>query len=435
MKRSIWMAAAVSLSLLTNLALAATFIPNLYPFPNGSGVARTYSADGALDTANPFFQSLGTNGRACVTCHHPSTGWSITPELAQARFEATGGLDPLFRTNDGTNTPAADMSTVEARRTACGMLLNKGLIRIGIGIPENAQFELAGVDDPYGHARSTELSLFRRPLPAANLRFLSDVMWDGRESVLDPSAAAPAIALDLRTSLSNQANGATVGHAQALSSLTPAQRQRIVDFELALTTAQAADQSAGLLNEDGGEGGPLRLFHEPFFLGINDPTTPTHNPRAFTLFDKWSKSDVAARRAVFRGQELFNTRRNTRGGTCTTCHATPNVGSRPATFWFNLGTSDASRRTPDMPLYTLRNKITGVELQTTDPGRALITGSWNDIGRFKTPTLRSLAARAPYFHNGSARDLNEVVDFYILRVGFSFTPEEKGDLVAFMKAL
>jgi len=57
------------------------------------------------------------------------------------------------------------------------MLLTKGLIRVGIGIPNDAEFELAAVDDPYGFASSSELSLFRRPLPSTNLKFLSTVMW------------------------------------------------------------------------------------------------------------------------------------------------------------------------------------------------------------------------------------------------------------------
>jgi len=46
-------------------------------------------------------------------------------------------------------------------------------------------------------------------------------------------------------------------------------------------------------------------------------------------------------------------------------------------------------------------------VQATDPGRALVTGEWNAIGRFDGTTLRALAPRAPYFHNGSANDLIE----------------------------
>ncbi len=89
-----------------------------------------------------------------------------------------------------------------------------------------------------------------------------------------------------------------------------------------------------------------------------------------------------------------------------------------------------------MPLYTLRHNLPPFEtIQTTDPGRALITGRWKDIGRFKGPILRALATRAPYFHNGSAQDLHEAVDFYDQRFGIGFTDEEKDDLVAFLSTL
>jgi len=456
LKRCSWLVSSLGATVVAaNLAVAGSQIPNLQPFPNSSGAARTFSAQGQVDTANPFFQSLGSNGRACVTCHDPSTGWSITPRLVQARFNATGGLDPLFRTNDGTNSPNADMSTVSARRESCSMLIERGLIRVGIGVPANAEFELAGVDDPYGYASSSQLSLFRRPLPTANLRFLSAVMWDGRETQLDPSNPDETLAINLRASLLHQANGATVGHAQAAAPLTPQQRQQIVDFQMGLTTAQTDDESVRQLDAAGGKGGTMRLLHQPFFLGINDPlghnpSGAPFNPRAFTLFDGWKGSSDPQRQSVLRGQELFNSKPIRMSGvaglnddlnvpeivgTCTTCHDTPNVGNHSAIAPLDIGVSDASRRTPDMPLYTLRHRVTGAEIQTTDPGRALITGKWKDVGRFKGPILRSLAARAPYFHNGLAADLGEAVDFYDTRFGIGFTAQERADMVAFLKAL
>ena len=101
----------------------------------------------------------------------------------------------------------------------------------------------------------------------------------------------------------------------------------------------------------------------------------------------------------------------------------------------NIGVADASRRTPDMPLYTLRNKATNETVQTTDPGRALLTGKWKDIGRFKGPTLRSLASRPPYFHDGSAKNLKAVVDFYNERFAIGLTDREKADLAAFLASL
>ena len=87
------------------------------------------------------------------------------------------------------------------------------------------------------------------------------------------------------------------------------------------------------------------------------------------------------------------------------------------------------------PIYTLRNTATGETQRTTDPGRALVTGKWKDVGRFKGPILRGVAARAPYFHNGSAATLEGVVRFYDTRFNIGLTPREEPDLVAFLSAL
>src|SRR3954452_8120937 len=116
--------------------------PNLFGFVDPTGISRTYNLSGAIDFDNPFFQSLGTNGRSCGSCHQPADGWTITPAHVQARFEATNGEDPIFRSNDGSNSPAADVSGEEARRSAYNMLLTKGLIRVGIGVSPDADFDL-----------------------------------------------------------------------------------------------------------------------------------------------------------------------------------------------------------------------------------------------------------------------------------------------------
>jgi cytochrome c peroxidase len=72
---------------------------------------------------------------------------------------------------------------------------------------------------------------------------------------------------------------------------------------------------------------------------------------------------------------------------------------------------------------------------STDPGRALITGQCGDILRIKIPTLHGLAARAPYFHNGSAPDLDTVVNFYNNRFNIGFSAQDHADLVNFLNTL
>jgi cytochrome c peroxidase len=423
----------------------------LAAFANSSGSHRTVSERQDVSTANPFFQSLGSNGRSCVTCHDPSTGWTITPAFVQQRFDATGGTDPLFRTVDGSNSPDADVSSIAARSQAYSMLLNKGLIRVGLPIPDSAEFTLESVYDPYGFASPKELSLFRRPLPSTNLKFLSTVMWDGRESVKGQT---------MHANLSRQANDATRGHAEGTRDLTDEEREQIVDFETSLFTAQVFDNAAGQLNVEGARGGVDALSTQEFFIGINDPlgnnpAGQVFDPEAFTLYRNWanlsaSDSVSEARRAVARGETIFNTKPiaivgvkglndelgvATIPGTCTTCHDSPNVGNHSVSAPLDLGLTDESRRTPDLPLYTLRCTASGEVTKTSDPGRALVTGKCKDIGRFKGPILRALATRAPYFHNGFAADLTQVAEFYNTRFDIGLSEQEKADIVAFLKAL
>jgi hypothetical protein len=434
-------------------------LENNVPVRDATGAFTTVSTHGSIDLNNEFFQDLGTNGRRCVTCHVPTVGWTITPAQLQKTFAETDGgayddglgLGAVFRTNDGANSPRADVSTKAKRRDAYSMLLNRGLIRVGLPVPANAEFELVAVDDPYHFASAKELSLFRRPLPTTNLKFDSTVMWDGREVV--PGAT---VASELLT----QSSDAVTGHAQGMP-LTAAQRQSIVDFETSLASAQIYDDQAKRLTSDGAEGGPKAILAQEFHIGINDnfgdsKTGAAFSPVVFDVFDAWTHADgrhAEARRAIARGQALFNTKRiaitgvsgindeaafgkpATLVGTCTSCHNTPNGGNHSVVAPLNIGLVDASRRTADMPLYTLRNKTTGETVKVTDPGRAMISGKWAHVGRFKGPMLRNLAPRAPYFHNGFAKDLTAVVDFYNTRFNIKLTYREKSDLVAFLGSL
>jgi cytochrome c peroxidase len=461
----IWAAATTMAT--AKAAPGSDTLANMAAFPNSAGHHRTFYVNGAIDLNGPFFQSLGTNDRTCGTCHQPSDGWTITPEHVRQRFDETHGLDPLFRTNDGSNSPKANVRTERDRRAAYNMLLIKGLIRVGIGMPPKADFELIDVDDPYGYASANELSLFRRPLPSTNLSFLATVMWDGRETFAGQN---------LHFDLSDQSNGATLGHAAGNHPLTDAQREAIVDFELGLSTAQSDDRDAGDLRALGAMGGPAFISTLPFAIGINDVLGPEFDPNVFTLFNTWAhltkpqprhgpdrgardhgpddgrddEQHIEARLAIARGEVIFNTRpiaisgvnglNNVVGlasvtGTCTTCHDTPGIGDHSTSMPLDIGLTTAARRTPDQPLYTFRNKTTGEIVRTTDPGRALITGQWKDLSLFKGPVLRALASRPPYFHNGSAADLDDVVEFYNTRFNLRLTRQEKSDLVAFLKAL
>jgi hypothetical protein len=451
--------AAASIGLIS-IAYAATAGPATAggpTFHNSGGVLRVVGMNDR-DTGDPFFQELGTNGRRCVTCHQPAQAWSITPSELRDRFDRTDGLDAIFRSNDGSNCEGADVSTIAKRRRAFSLLLAKGVIRVALDVPAGAEFDIVAVDDPYRcGAHPTAASMYRRPLPAANVKFLSAVMWDGRES--KPGQA-------IRDGLISQVSTAVAVHAQGRPP-SPVQVHSIVDFELGLFATQVIDHAAGSLAEGVARSGPETLAREPFCLGINDPldmrpampgacaaSSGGLNPLVFTLFRGWMNASSSQRQAIARGEAIFNTRRfviddvaglNGRledplhrpleNGTCSTCHDTPNAGNHSAPMALNIGIADASRRPPDMPLYTLRRRATGEIVRTTDPGRAMVTGKWDDIGKFKGPVLRGLAARPPYFHDGSAATLSEVIQFYDARFQARFTAQEKADLLAFLLAL
>src|SRR5262249_32272107 len=164
---------------------AGSLLPNPLSSNDATGTLSTYSTAGGVDQGNSFFQSLGTNGRTCGTCHVARDAWTVTPPDIQARFNSSNGLDPIFRPVDGSNCPSADVSSPDMRKSAYSLLLNKGLIRISMAMPGNAHFTITDIQDPYSCQETTAVqpAFYRRPLPATNLDFLSAVMWDGRETV------------------------------------------------------------------------------------------------------------------------------------------------------------------------------------------------------------------------------------------------------------
>src|SRR5690348_14134671 len=263
--------------------------------PDPSGSLQTSTPSGRIDTSNPFFKSLGSNGRTCDSCHRQAEGWTITPAEIQRRFNATNGLDPIFALVDGADSPLADVSTLAARESAFSMLLNRGVIRVGLPMPANAEFTLAAVDDPYGYASAAQLSLFRRPLPSTNLIWDSGVMWDGRETFapFKPPMDEGLDREDVRSSLASQALHAILGHEQATAPPDQATLDAIVDFESHLTTAQFSDRLAGMLDERGAMGGASILVQQRFWIGINDPlgndpALEPFDPKVMRLFDGWN---------------------------------------------------------------------------------------------------------------------------------------------------
>lgn len=386
-------------------------LSNNHPIKNPGGKAATFSTQGFVNLTGEYFQAQGRNGRSCATCHNSSEAWSINPGTLQRLFDETGGTHPVFNILDANN-PNMDVSTVEARRAAYSMLLSRGVFRRG-GLPRpNSEWELIAIDDPHGFASFTQLVHWRRAMPTINFAVGSaTVNWDGGNSV----------GTDQHAGLVNQATR-NINNAQQGSPAPPEVIADIVAFEESLSTAQLIVPGAGWLNSDGARGGPEALSTMPKIKG------------RFDLFDAWAGDENLKRAQIARGQELFNNI-NIGGRSCNGCHNSANNGTNFDNLLFDIRTASAEARTPDLPLYTFRRNGTLQERQLTDAGRGNITGAWNDLGHFKTPTLRALAARAPYFHNGIAPTIESVVRHYELHFGFVFTDAERADLVAFLNAL
>jgi hypothetical protein len=349
-------------------------VPQFEEDPDPSGTLGTYQPGGPTTTAeNAFFRPLGTNARACVTCHEPANGMSVSVERIQLRFERTRGADPIFAPVDGADCPNAvghgetapaplggrrGRGTREARASH-SLLLTRGLFRIFLPVPSDAEYAVTVERDPYhcntdpnynraadpktGDVRQV-LSVYRRPRPATNLKFVSvaassvdpvagdaaaggsNIMWDGREP-----------------SLGSQAVDATLVHAQALASPTDDQLSQIVAFQRGIFSAQVFSQSAHALNELGGLGGP------EFLAALAPASDAGAGGRALGLFDAWLNLAPDAdrrseRESVLRGQTIFESRTfaisNVAGltdspgldhpisnGSCATCHNQPGVGT------------------------------------------------------------------------------------------------------------
>jgi len=375
-------------------------LPNNFPFLNGAGTAATFSTAGFVDLTNAFHVPQGSNGRSCESCHLPQVGWSIRPIDVELKFLLTQGNDPIFNPMDANS------------------MLRKGLFRRGGTIPAAGEFFIASFDDPLGAgASATTVQAFRRPLATANFHIAQNIGWHDQNT-----NGSGNVFQGLKTQADGNIKGGQEGSPPSDDTLNS-----IANYELGLAFAQQFSFSAGLLTACGAKGGPENLSAQ---VQVKGP---------FDLFDAWRdlKPGSCGTRAVDRkraqiahGQDVFNSIG------CNGCHSAANNGSNVDGRLFDIHASQVQHRKPGMPLYTMQNKQTGETRQTTDPGRALRSGKWADMDRFKVPSLRGLSARAPYFHNGIAANLDEVVAHYEAELGFKFdTAADRAALIAFLEAL
>jgi cytochrome c peroxidase len=456
-----------------------------------TGLIETYQPSGATTTAkNAFFQPLGTNGRTCATCHQAANAMGLSAASVQSRLLTTLGTDPLFAPVDGANCPNTGGLPL-LNQSGYSLLLKYGLIRIALPVPSKAEFTISVVSDPNGcnsnptyntatdpvtGAKDQIISVYRRPLIAANLQFKVKSGVDTGDAPPFDLVTGEPIVFDSATgsylngnimsdgrepTLQSQALDATLTHAQAKTAPTTAQIAQMVAFESGIFAAQSYDTGAGNLVATGLQGGPVAVSQQPG--GISVPGTPV-----FANYNKFNPAATPgvtpAQASVYRGQTLFNTLLftvnndagiNNAPGVppglqlpCAGCHSQNNGGTEifaHGQHSLGIGGMNVSIGGPAastyLPLFKLTCKngattpFNGTTVVLNDPGMALITGKCADIGRFSTPQLRGLASRAPYMHDGSLTTLMDVVNMYNKRFNIGLTAQNKADLVAFLETL
>jgi cytochrome c peroxidase len=364
-----------------------TVVPQLEIDPNSLGSTGSYETLGDTTTAgNAFFQSLGTNGRSCFTCHQPASGMSVSVANIVTRAAASQS-DPLFAPVDGANCPGAVLRG-DPFASAHSLLLTRGLIRVSMPVPlqtndvnadgtanpHDVEYTVKVLRDPNGcntdptysqlvvagQPTRQMVSMYRRPVMSGDLKFKTtttavstdpvthqplpiddtvvagfpgftsgqvlsgNIMWDGREPTFE-----------------HQAADATLGHAQASQAPTEAQVKQIVAFETRMFNGQQTDatNSTPIDLSVGANGGPT------YASTVVAGGTPA---RVFDIFDGYRSVTGSApadkmRESILRGQEIFNTRtftisnvaghNNAAGidnpvtGTCASCHSQLDAGS------------------------------------------------------------------------------------------------------------
>ncbi len=345
--------------------------------------AAAWIALGYEDAGRFLFEqeTFEGNGRTCLTCHGKDTG-TISPQDAQRRF-ALNPRDPLFR-HDGSD---------DGRGNGVNRMLTEATILVEIPLPANVRL----ADDRYART----VTLRRGIASTLNTPALDRVlMADGREP-----------------SLTSQARNAIRGHAQAKIEPTPGQLEAIARFE------RGGSFFSSFAMRAFAEGGP-----EPALpAGVTEP-----EKRGRRFFED-----------VFDPNDL-------RPGACALCHSGPMLNQTNRFFapplggrFQNVGVSEFNRAGNPVRTFIFRNADGSEQtVASPDPGLALITGQARDANTFKIPSLRGLRKTAPYFHDNSARTLEDVAEHYarlfeVLIPGkpVVLTAQEKADMAAYMRLL
>ena len=433
---------------------------------SGTAVAADNKAIGHLLFELPF---LGGNQRACATCHVDKDHFALLPE----HVAVTPLSDPLFRRIDADD-PSAAQPTYDHLRA--------GLVRITIPLAPNID-EIDTNGNVITNATRT-IAVWRGVPTIENTAMTAPFQYDGRAPNYAVQAAG-ALSLHQQISYPVQPKlldfigdfEASVfsSYAVKLTAEKLAHGQHPADPALALVFPPNSDEAAGqiifkqacALCHGGATGNTItsQAAHDETFFQTNPDGTAVFGPQGPVLLG--THQDDPFMNIGTSGFSYF-----TQPGTGPVFGVPPiitaltiidsfpdhNTLSLPH-YRFRFYT-DATRTAklvdlPPLPSQGLSPSILP-QAYTTDPGRAVISGDPVDYEAFKVPQLRGLARTAPYFHDGSMKTLDDIVEFYSSRVLFfipsagfppinpplspnglpeCFSPQQKRQLIAFLKQM
>ncbi len=353
--------------------------------PAGNPVTATKAALGK--TLFWDEQLSSTRTVACGTCHHALNGGADPRSISVNASSANPGFDKVFGNADD--------------------------IQGSPGVPLSQANGAYMWSPTYG---LREQVTGRRGMSHVNSAYPNALFWDGRATQAFRDPLTDSIVLANGGALESQVLGPLVNDVEMAHSARNWSEvaTRIGSVKpLALAPSVPAALTAWV-----GERSYAELFNEAF--GTND-ITPVRIAMAIASYERTLNADRTPfdirdlTAAETRGQQVFNQ------ADCNDCHTAPLFGSN-------------------------QFENTGVRPSAEDTGRFAVTNNQNDLGRFRSVSLRNVELRAPYMHNGRFNTLEAVVEFYNRGGDFTgpntnrnrirprnLTAQQKADLVAFLK--
>ena len=333
--------------------------------PTARARTRRSAAPATSTSTIPSSRAWAPTAAPASSCHQPAQAWGITPAEVQQRFDASDGTDPdLPPQRRRQRAQPADVVDASAqRRAAYSMLLDQAADPRRHAASRPTPSSSSRGRRSLHYASATELSLFRRPLPSTNLKFLATVMWDGRETV------APATPMR-DTNLAQPATTPRSATRRRRRRLTTAQRQAIVDFETgAVHRADHRHATPAASRRRGARGGPVTCrtrrstSASTTCSGADPRTRAPFRPDVFTSSTRGRPQTGDRQRGGPARDRARRGRCSTRAvqhhaasaasttpsacadltGTCTTCHDAPNAGNHSVALPLDIGLTDARR--------------------------------------------------------------------------------------------